>query len=71
MGFIEALRRKYFLIYGAKGSNTNKIHLRERNGHRVVTSLIRHLGTIPVDGVELTEECEEVKLADDGKFDFM
>jgi hypothetical protein len=50
---------------------TNKIHLRERNGHRVVTNLIRHLGTIPVEEVELPEECEEVKLDDDGKFDFI
>jgi hypothetical protein len=69
VGFIEALRQKYFIIYGAKGSSTNKIHIRKRNGHRVVTGLIRHLGTIPVDGVELTEECEEVKLDDDRKFD--
>jgi hypothetical protein len=71
MGFIEALRGKYFLIYGVKGSNINKIHLRERNGHQVATSLIRHRGTIPVDGIELMEDCEEMKLADDGKFDFM
>jgi hypothetical protein len=71
MGFIEALSQKYFLIYGVKGSNINKIPLRERNGHRVVTSLIRHRGTIPVDGIKLTEDCEETKLADDGKFDFM
>ncbi len=71
MGFIEALRRKYFLIYGVKGSNINRIPLRERNGHQVAISLIRHRGTIPVDGIELTEDCEEMKLADDGKFDFM
>jgi hypothetical protein len=41
------------------------------NGHRVVTSLIRHILTIPVDGVELTKECEEGKLDDDGKFNFI
>jgi hypothetical protein len=36
-----------------------------------VISLIRHLVTIPVDGVELTKECEEVKLDDDRKSDFI
>jgi hypothetical protein len=41
------------------------------NGHRVVTSLIRHIMTIPVDGVELTKECEEGKLDDDSKFNFI
>jgi hypothetical protein len=30
-----------------------------------VTSLIRHRGTIPVDGIELMEDCEEMQLADD------
>jgi hypothetical protein len=33
--------------------------------------LIRHLVTIPVDGVELTKECEKVKLDDDRKFNFI
>jgi hypothetical protein len=65
MGFIESLRRKYFLIYGVKSSNINRIPLRERKGHQVVTSLIRHRGTIPVDGIELMEDCEEMQLADD------
>jgi hypothetical protein len=36
-----------------------------------VIGLIRHLVTIPVGGVELTKECEEVKLDDDRKFDFI
>jgi hypothetical protein len=36
-----------------------------------VISLIRHIVNIPVDGVELTKECKEVKLDDDRKFDFI
>jgi hypothetical protein len=44
---------------------------RNLNGRWIVTSLIRHIVTIPVDGVELTKKCEEVKLDDDRKFDFM
>jgi hypothetical protein len=71
VGFIEALRQKYFIIYGAADSDTNTIHLRKRNRHWVVTGLIRHLVAIPVDGVKVTKECEEVKLDDDRKFDFI
>jgi hypothetical protein len=44
---------------------------RNLNGHWIVTSFIRHIVTIPVEGVELTKKCEEVKLDDDRKFDFM
>jgi hypothetical protein len=36
-----------------------------------MTSPILHIATIPVDGEELTKECEEVKLDDDRKFDFI
>jgi hypothetical protein len=36
-----------------------------------MTSPILHIATIPVDGVKLTKEWEEVKLDDDRKFDFM
>jgi hypothetical protein len=53
------------LLYGDKRSNINRIPLRERKGHQVVTSPIRHNGTIPVDGIELTEGREEMQLADD------
>ena len=53
------------LLYGDKRSNINRIPLRERKGHQVVTSPIRHSGTIPVDGIELTEGREEMQLADD------
>jgi hypothetical protein len=36
-----------------------------------MTSPILHIATIPVDGVELTRECEEEKLDDNRKFDFI
>jgi hypothetical protein len=44
---------------------------RNLNGHWIMTSPILHIVTLPVDGVELTKEWEEVKLDDDRKFDFM
>jgi hypothetical protein len=44
---------------------------RNLNGRWIMTSPILQIATIPVDGVELTKEWEEVKLDDDRKFDFM
>jgi hypothetical protein len=56
---------KTSLLYEDKRSNSDRIPLRERKGRQVVTSPIRHNGTIPVDDIELTEGREEMQLADD------
>jgi hypothetical protein len=82
-GFIEALRRNASLFLEPQtrvltktgteipcGGSSQPIY-RNLNGRWIMTSPILHIATIPVDGVELTKECEEVKLDDDGKFDFM
>jgi hypothetical protein len=44
---------------------------RNRNGRWITTNPILQIETIPVDGVELTKEWEEVKPDDDRKFDFV
>jgi hypothetical protein len=82
-GFIEALRQNASLFVEPQtrvqtktgteipcGGSFQPIY-RNLNGHWIMTSPILHITTIPVDGVELTKEWEEVKLDDDRKFDFM
>jgi hypothetical protein len=82
-GFIEALRQNTSLFVEPRtrtltktgteipcGGSFQPIY-RNLNGRWIVTSPIRHVATIPVDGEEWTKKCEEVKLDDDRKFDFM
>jgi hypothetical protein len=82
-GFIEALRQNASLFMEPQtrvltktgtetpcGGSFQPIY-RNLNERWIMTNPILHIVTLPVDGVELTKEWEEMKLDDDRKFDFM
>jgi hypothetical protein len=80
-GLIEALRRDASLFVEPQTQVLTKIETeipcggpfqliyRNLNGRWIMTSPTLQIATIPVDGVELTKEWEEVKPDDDRKFD--